>query len=79
MSVMSEEQKNDIEEKQEGASCCGCGGHKKSDSSGDESEVFKTFDMYHFFSRKDVIAAIILVVALLLFAVFSGMFVPQPV
>ncbi|MAF98153.1 MAG: hypothetical protein CMH26_05915 [Micavibrio sp.] len=43
-----------------------------------DSETLKTFDMYHFFSRKDVILAIILIVALLVFALYS-IFYPQMV
>ncbi len=45
----------------------------------EEKEVLKTFDMYHFFSRKDVILAIILIVALVGYAVFRAVFVPQVV
>lgn len=30
-----------------------------------DDEVLKTFDMYHFFSRKDVILAIIFIIVLL--------------
>ena len=33
-----------------------------------ESEVLKTFDMYHFFSRKDVMLAIVFIIAFLIFA-----------
>lgn len=43
-----------------------------------DSETLKTFDMYHFFSRKDVILAIILIVALLVLALYS-IFYPQMV
>lgn len=32
-----------------------------------KEEILKTFDMYHFFSRKDVILAIIFIVAFLIF------------
>ncbi|MBX2834702.1 MAG: hypothetical protein KTR28_06995 [Micavibrio sp.] len=38
-------------------------------SNEDESnEVLKTFDMYHFFSRKDVILALVFIIALLIFS-----------
>ena len=43
----------------------------------DEEEILHTFDMYHFFSRKDVLLAIFLVVLLLLYVVFQTMFAPQ--
>lgn len=41
-----------------------------------EHEVLKTFDMYHFFSRFDVILAIIFIVVLLALIVF--MTLPPP-
>ena len=44
-----------------------------------ESEVLKTFDMYHFFSRKDVLLAIAFIVVLLLVILFKTVFVPQAV
>lgn len=37
----------------------------------------KTFDMYHFFSRKDVILAIAFIIAFLIFALAIQLF-PQP-
>ena len=37
-----------------------------------------TFDMYHFFSRKDVILAIVFLVAFLIFTL-ALQFLPQPV
>ncbi len=43
----------------------------------EEEEVLHTFDMYHFFSRKDVLLAIILIVLLLAYVVFQSMFAPQ--
>ena len=33
-----------------------------------KEEILKTFDMYHFFSRKDVIFVIVFLVAFLIFA-----------
>jgi len=33
-----------------------------------EPEVLKTFDMYHFFSRKDVILVIAFIIAFLIFS-----------
>ena len=39
-------------------------------------EVLKTFDMYHFFSRKDVILAIILILLLLGFVLYKSLSVP---
>ncbi|MEM7651313.1 MAG: hypothetical protein AAF204_04440 [Pseudomonadota bacterium] len=33
-----------------------------------EEEVLKTFDMYHFFSRKDVIMVMAFIIAFLIFA-----------
>lgn len=41
-----------------------------------EHEVLKTFDMYHFFSRFDVILAIIFIVVLLAMIIF--MTLPPP-
>ena len=41
-------------------------------------ESMKTFDMYHFFSRKDVILAIAFVIAFLIFSVAIA-FLPQSV
>lgn len=43
----------------------------------DEHEVLKTFDMYTFFSRKDVMAAIILIVALLIYVIAKTYFGPD--
>ena len=34
----------------------------------------QTFDMYHFFSRKDVILAAALIIALLLLMLWAGLF-----
>jgi len=41
-----------------------------------EDEDLKTFDMYHFFSRKDVIAMIVFIVVLLAYIVFKLLFSP---
>ncbi|HOO81341.1 MAG TPA: hypothetical protein PK513_02425 [Alphaproteobacteria bacterium] len=49
----------------------GCGGHCgcKHGEKGEQKngEVLKTFDMYHFFSRKDVIFVMAFVIAFLIF------------
>jgi hypothetical protein len=42
-----------------------------------EHEVLKTFDMYHFFSRKDVLLAIGFIVILLLALLIKTLFMPQ--
>ncbi len=42
-----------------------------------EPEVLKTFDMYHFFSRKDVLLAIGFIVVMLIVVLFKTMFAPQ--
>ncbi len=44
------------------------------DKKGEDQEVLKTFDMYHFFSRKDVIAAIVFIVLLLAFLAYQAFF-----
>lgn len=44
-----------------------------------DKDELKTFDMYHFFSRKDVIAIIVLLAVLLLFAIYTTFFVPAAV
>lgn len=49
---------------------------KKTPSS--EDKPMKTFDMYHFFSRKDVVLAMAFVIAFLIFAVAIAL-LPQPV
>ena len=43
----------------------------------EEEEILRTFDMYHFFSRKDVILIIFLVLLLLVYVVFQTVFAPQ--
>jgi len=43
----------------------------------EEEEILRTFDMYHFFSRKDVILIIFLVLLLLVYIVFQTVFAPQ--
>lgn len=45
---------------------------------GDNGETLKRFDMYRFFSRKDVILIIIFVVAFLIFSLAIRL-LPQPV
>ena len=42
-----------------------------------EHEVLKTFDMYHFFSRKDVLLAIAFIVIMLIIIVFKTVLAPQ--
>lgn len=42
-------------------------------------EDMKTFDMYHFFSRKDVIAMIVLIVLLLAYVLFQFLMKPEVV
>ena len=37
----------------------------------EDKQVLKTFDMYHFFSRKDVIAIIVLMLILLGYALYK--------
>lgn len=44
-----------------------------------QDEDLKHFDMYHFFSRKDVLLAITFIVVLLLVLVFKTIFAPQTV
>lgn len=39
-----------------------------SDEEKKEEEILKTFDMYHFFSRKDVMLAIVFIIAFLIFS-----------
>ncbi len=48
------------------------------DNAKNEQEVLKTFDMYHFFSRKDVILAIAFIIAFLIFAL-AALLAPQVV
>jgi len=48
---------------------------KKSKKSKDD-EILRTFDMYHFFSRKDVIFAIGFIIAFLIFSL-AILFYPQ--
>ncbi len=43
----------------------------------EDEEILHTFDMYHFFSRKDVILIIVLLVLLLAYVVFQTTFTPQ--
>ena len=38
------------------------------DKKTEENEVLKTFDMYHFFSRKDVILVMAFLIAFLIFS-----------
>ena len=45
----------------------------------EEQEVLHTFDMYHFFSRKDVLLAIVLILVLLGFVLYTMMFAPQTI
>lgn len=50
-------------EDQKDKGCCGgCHADKK------QGEILKTFDMYHFFSRKDVILVMAFTIAFLIFA-----------
>jgi hypothetical protein len=44
-----------------------------------DKEDFKTFDMYHFFSRWDVIVAMILIVALVAYTAYHVFFHAQAV
>ena len=44
-----------------------------------EHEVLRTFDMYHFFSRKDVLLAIGFVLVMLIIILFKTLLVPQAV
>lgn len=44
-----------------------------------DHKPLKRFDMYRFFSRKDVIAAILLILGLLLFMVYQMLFSNQVV
>jgi hypothetical protein len=44
-----------------------------------EHEVLRTFDMYHFFSRKDVLLAIAFIVIMLIIIVFKTLLAPQAV
>ena len=50
---------------------------KPEDKKDDEQEVLKTFDMYHFFSRIDVILAIIFI--LVVMGLIAFMMLPPPV
>ena len=47
-------------------------------SHNEAGEDLKTFDMYHFFSRKDVILVIAFLIAFLIFSM-AILFQPQPV
>jgi hypothetical protein len=42
----------------------------------EDKQVLKTFDIYHFFSRKDVIAIILLVLLLLGFVLYKVLTTP---
>ena len=42
----------------------------------EKNETLQNFDMYHFFSRKDVVLAIIFIVAFLIFSL-AMLLVPQ--
>lgn len=44
-----------------------------------EHEVLRTFDMYHFFSRKDVLLAIAFIVIMLIVILFKTLFTPEAV
>lgn len=44
-----------------------------------KDEDFKHFDMYHFFSRKDVLLAVTFIVLLLLVLVVKTLIAPQTV
>ncbi len=44
--------------------------HLQDSQDEDDSDKSVTFDMYHFFSRKDVLLAGLLILALLLYVVF---------
>ena len=45
----------------------------------DNEEVLRTFDMYHFFSRKDVLLAIAFIVILLAIVLYKTLIVADPV
>lgn len=45
----------------------------------DKKEVLRTFDMYHFFSRKDVILAIILILIILAAVLYQVFISPEVV
>lgn len=38
-----------------------------------------TFDMYHFFSRKDVIALVIMILLLLAYVLYQAFFIPETI
>ena len=44
-----------------------------------EHQVLKTFDMYHFFSRKDVLLAIAFIVIMLIIVIYKTVFAPEAV
>ncbi len=46
-------------------------------SGAEDEEILHTFDMYHFFSRKDVILIILLVLGLLIYVLSQTLFAPQ--
>lgn len=50
---------------------------KPEDNKEEDQEVLKTFDMYHFFSRADVILAIIFI--LVVMGLIAFMMLPPPV
>lgn len=52
---------------------------KPQDESEKEHEVLRTFDMYHFFSRKDVLLAIAFIVIMLIVILFKTLFAPEAV
>lgn len=54
------------------------GANPQDESGQDNGETLKRFDMYRFFSRKDLILAIALVVAFLIFSL-AVRFVSQPI
>jgi len=52
---------------------------KPEDNDEKEHEVLRTFDMYHFFSRKDVLLAIAFIVIMLIVILFKTLFTPEAV
>ncbi len=50
--------------------------HQKNEQDAHEDEDLKTFDMYHFFSRKDVLAMMVFIVVLLMYLLFKIVYPP---
>lgn len=48
-----------------------------SDNDQDQQDDLKTFDMYHFFSRKDVILMVLFILLMLALIVFKAFFADQ--